>query len=291
MKPFPIGSLAGWYGSKSEMVPTLLDWLGEHRSYVEPFAGGMSVLLGKPPCTSEIVNDLHGDLINLAWTIQHDVWGPWLYRCLRRVIYSEVSFDFARWKIDELPLANGPDCASEETSRRAFHYFVLCWMGRRGTLGTRGNHHSFAVRYGHTGGNQATRFASALGCIPSWRKRMRGVTIVRRDGFRLLERLPDAVLQSIYVDPPYLVKGARYLHDFTVGDHERLATMLRRFRRSRVVVSYYDHPELTRLYPERNWLRVDSSREKRLSRQTATEGSKSSTAPELLFVNRSSINV
>lgn len=290
MKLFPIGALAGWYGSKGEMAPTIVGWLGEHRSYVEPFCGGMAVLLAKPPCTSEIVNDLHGDLTNLAWTIQHDVWGVWLYRRLRRTLYSEASFDFARWKIDELPSANGPDCLSEDTARRAFYYFILCWMGRRGTLGTRGNNPSFTVRYGHTGGNQATRFAAALGCIPAWRKRMRGVTIMRRDGFQLLERLPDATLQSIYVDPPYLIKDARYLHDFADDDHERLATMLRRFRRCRVVVSYYDHPELARLYPEKNWLRVDCKREKRLSRQTATEGDKYSTVPELLFVNRSSIN-
>jgi DNA adenine methylase len=53
----------------------------------------------------------------------------------------------------------------------------------------------------------------------------------------------------IYADPPYLKKVAKYKHDFAEPDHKRLADVLRRFKKTRVVVSYYDHPRLAELYP------------------------------------------
>ncbi len=52
---------------------------------------------------------------------------------------------------------------------------------------------------------------------------------------------------AIYCDPPYLVKGAKYVHDFTDSQHEDLAKLLRRFKHTRVVVSYYEHPALDEL--------------------------------------------
>lgn len=46
------------------MVQRLLPLIPEHRSYVEPFCGSARLLFAKPPSEVEVVNDVHGALMN-----------------------------------------------------------------------------------------------------------------------------------------------------------------------------------------------------------------------------------
>lgn len=64
--PFP------WFGGKSRAAPMIWARLGDCRNYIEPFAGSLAVLLGRPtPPGVETVNDLDGFVANfwraLAW--------------------------------------------------------------------------------------------------------------------------------------------------------------------------------------------------------------------------------
>ena len=65
--PFP------WFGGKSRVAGLVWDRFGDVRNYVEPFAGSLAVLLGRPtePCT-ETVNDLDCYLSNFWRAVQHD---------------------------------------------------------------------------------------------------------------------------------------------------------------------------------------------------------------------------
>jgi hypothetical protein len=60
--PFP------YYGGKQMLAEQIIDLLPEHRHYVEPYAGSLSVLLAKPRVKFETVNDLDGDLVNF-WEV------------------------------------------------------------------------------------------------------------------------------------------------------------------------------------------------------------------------------
>lgn len=281
MKPagMKIRALAPWFGAKRSLAPTIVKQFGPHKAYWEPFCGSLAVLLAKPEATQETVGDLHGDLINLARCIIDPTAGPELYRKLRRTLVHEELFSEA---------AAGIRKAVETTEvvdpSRAYWFFVASWLGRNGVIGTKGSNNSFCVRYTSNGGIQGTRFAAAVDSIPAWRRRLREVTILKRDGFELLKRIEDSRATVIYCDPPYLQKGAKYDHDFAPDDHGRLAELLRRFKKTRVVVSYYDHPDIDRLYA--GWSRLNCTVTKSLVNQGKRDSQGGAVkAPEVLLVN------
>lgn len=274
-----ITALAPWFGAKRNMAGEIIAELGPHSAYWEPFCGSMAVLLAKPSCRMETVNDLHGDLINLARTVQDEDEGPRLYRRLRRTLFSQAQHEQSAAFIREEKYFATPE--------RAYHYFIASWAGRNGVSGTSSSNQAFCVRYTNRGGHAGTRFTGAVDSIPSWRRRLRTVTILSECGIELCRRIADEPNAVVYVDPPYLEKGCKYIHDFEAHDHVNLADALNRFSQTRVVLSYYDHPRLTTLYP--GWTKVDKMRSKSLVNQGKRDRSGVQAAPEVLLINGPSL--
>lgn len=274
-----INAIAPWFGGKRTLAPKVVSQLGKHTAYWEPFCGSMAVLIAKPQCTMETVNDLHGDLINLARCIQHDTISVDLFSRLSRVACSEELHRQAA----ERHRARGNAPSGEPDIDRAVDYFLCSWLGRNGVAGTSSYNQGFCRRFTKNGGHAAKRFVSAVESIPDWWHRLRNVTILNGDGFELLERIEDANGVAIYCDPPYLVKGAKYLHDFDCDDHRRLAELLRRFKKTRIVVSYYDDERLKDLYPGWRCDRIEVT--KSLVNQGMRDKGVAVKATEVLLVN------
>jgi DNA adenine methylase len=131
------------------------------------------------------------------------------------------------------------------------------------------------------------------------------VTVLTRDAFELIPKIEDVEGVTVYCDPPYFSKTVQYVHDFTDpaagsvdkagkplrNPHVVLAEMLGRFQRTRVVVSYYDHPRLAELYPVERWRRVQLVAPKFSANATnkPLQGGKRAAkvaAPELLLINQ-----
>jgi DNA adenine methylase len=279
----PIRAIAPWFGAKRTLAQRIMAQLGPHKGYWEPFCGSLAVLLAKEPSTFETVNDLHGDLINLANVLRVEDLAVDLYGRLSRLLMHEDIFHecASRWaRRGYLPAGDPPDVA------RAFEFFVCSWMGRNGVAGTSSYNQGFSVRYTKNGGHAATRFQSCIESIPAWHQRLRNVTILNRDGIEMVRRIEDAAGVVIYADPPYLVKGASYVHDFDGIAHHHLATALNRFQRTRVVVSYYYHPKLAELYPPDRWNTLRVPVVKALVNQGQRDGKGVAVmAPEVLLVN------
>lgn len=279
-----IGAIAPWFGGKRNMAPLIAAELGPHSAFWEIFCGSMAVTLAKAIVPMETVNDLNGDLVNMARCIQHETHGPRLYRRLRRVLASHVMLNEAAARVKLHERGPAGDTINED---RAFDYFVTSWLGRNGVAGTHSFNQGFSRRFTKSGGHAAKRWQSAVETIPAWRRRMRNLTILSECGIGVCDRIEDANGVVIYADPPYLVKGARYVHDFEDADHVRLAESLQRFKRTRVVVSYYAHPQLESLYS--GWTLVDCTTMKAMVNQGLRDGGEAVEAPEVLLINGPSL--
>lgn len=58
-------------GGKTKLLKQILPRIPDHSTYIEPFAGGLAVLLSKPRAKVEVVNDLNTDLITFYRYVQH----------------------------------------------------------------------------------------------------------------------------------------------------------------------------------------------------------------------------
>ncbi len=288
-----IAAILPYFGGKRTMAPLIVKQLGtKFKQYFEPFCGSMAVLFAMEQRGGETVNDLHGDLINLARVLQSNL-AYELYDRAMRTLVSEDLLDTAEAVLAE-PIG------VEREVNRAYWYFVASWMGRNGVSGTAASDYQLAVRWTPNGGSPSTRFRSCVESIPAWHQRLQNVVILRRDAFDIIPKFDDHEHTAIYVDPPYPAESrgggkgpgshsGTYLHEFNhdgslfgVDDHEKLAIRLNEFNKARVVVSTYDCPRYRELY--RGWTFINCARMKNLHQQNG-RGARSKAAPEVLIVN------
>lgn len=300
-----IKAVLPWFGGKRTMAPDIVEELGPHTQYFEPFCGSMAVLFAKAPSQKETVNDLHGDLVNLAHVLQDISTAEPLYERLGRTLMSEGLLDEARDMLghDEPDATWGRHGAVD----RAYWYFIASWMGRNGTAGTERLDYQIAVRWTKSGGSPTVRFRNAVDSIPAWHERLRNVVILRRDAFSILDRFEDCAGTAIYCDPPYPAEtrsnvadsvqtkgggGGRYLHEFKHGssalfaagedDHAKLARILRQYKHARIIVSTYECARYRELFE--GWTFIDKTRQKHLHAQNG-RGARPKDAPEVLIIN------
>lgn len=307
-----VRGLAPWFGGKRTMAPDIVAELGPHTQYFEPFCGSMAVLLAKEPSQKETVNDLHGDITNLARVVATSGSAEVLYDRLQRTIMAEGILHDAREKLEHttVPESEHPGHVSGEMVDRAFWFFVGSWMGRNGTAGTARVDYQIAVRWTRGGGSPTQRFKNAVDSIPAWHHRLRNVVILRRDAFEISDRFEDHQSTAIYADPPYPFEtrsnisedgkstaggGGRYLHEFKHGagglfaardDHQKLRDILAKYKHARIVVSSYDCPRYRELYA--GWTFIEKTRQKHLHAMNG-RGARPMEAPEVLIINGPSL--
>lgn len=212
-------SPAKWHGGKTYLCRRFVDLFPEHDLYIEPFAGGLSTLLNKPPAKYEIVGDLNADLIRTWRTIRDE--GHSLLGILKTTTYRKEHFETA--------------CKMIGNSNPVIHAVAFIVRNRmsRGGLGK-----DFAWSDRLRGGQP--------GDVNGWE------TFIRNDLPRVIERIQDVSFQCkpaieviefalydphheckrplIYADPPYLhetrTHKTAYEFEMTREDHERLLSVL-----------------------------------------------------------------
>jgi DNA adenine methylase len=104
-----------WHGGKRYLARHIVARMPRHLHYVEPFAGGLRVLLARDPDdprlwagdtsdtrgVSEVVNDLHRHLTNFWRVIQGPETFDRFYRIVQAVPFSEIEFEDAGQRLND----------------------------------------------------------------------------------------------------------------------------------------------------------------------------------------------
>ncbi len=248
-----ISALAPWYGSNRMLAPNVGAALKGCRWVGIPFAGGLSEV-AEIKAPTIVCNDLHKHLINLALIAADPIYGPKLYRRLRRMPFHPWILEAAQRACATYDPPNPLGGDMEARLNFAVDYFVCCWMGRSAKAGADGEFKGgLPVRWNANGGDSAVRFSSAVQSLRPWRRILERCNFVCEDAFDFLEKCKDESGHAIYSDAPWPEDGDKYVHRFTESDQRRLANKLVTFNQCRVVVRFGDHPLIRELYPEDKW--------------------------------------
>ena len=233
-----------YFGSKARIADWIADQLPDHGHYVEPFCGGLSVLLAKRPSAMETVSDLDGELMTF-WRVLRDR-PTELIRACALTPHSRAELA-ATWDPteDELELARRIWCRLAQ--------------GRSGTLRNTGWRHyidpagSVTSMPGYLEA-YADRLAAAA-------ERLHAVSLENLPALEVIARYGRRPGVLLYVDPPYLGTTRGWGNNYrcemrTDTEHRELAAALEACTAT-VVLSGYDSPLYLELYA--GWHRYERS--------------------------------
>lgn len=232
-----------WHGGKRYLARRIIEHFPPHRIYLEPFGGGASVLLNKPPCQVETYNDL--DLrITRLFRVLRDQGGAFQER-VGLILYSQVEFETAA----DYPLGAGD-------VDKAICDFIR-WRQSFGGQGRSWSYTTSRARGGMAGDVNA--WWTAIDGLPQIINRLKRVQILCQPAIDAIRRF-DHPETLIYADPPYVhstrSKGSTNVYgvEMTDADHSALAAALR-VCKARVVLSGYRSALYDELYT--GWRRVE----------------------------------
>ena len=218
-----------WHGGKHYLAARIVRLMPPHVHYVEPFAGGLAVLLAKNPAgCSELVNDLDGRLSNF-WRVLQEAE---TFERFRRIAEA-VPFSEREWQDAGAGLEHADPVA------RAAAFFVRCRQSLAGRLDTFAPLSRTRTRRGMN--EQASAWIAAVDGLPAVHTRLRRMAILCRPALEVI-RSQDGPDTLFYCDPPYL-KSTRtapdvYTLEMSEGDHAELLEALRTCR-AKVMLSGY----------------------------------------------------
>lgn len=236
-----------FYGGKASIAPWIINHFPPHAAYVEPFGGGASVLLKKPPAPLETYNDLDRAIVTFFRVLrdQPDA----LIRAIQLTPFARAEMDGS--DVDDSTITD------LERARRVYVRSGQCQHGlpARGQMGWR-----FDVG-ALTGNGTNIKMWNKTEHLYAVAARLKAVQIECWPAAKVIARHADQPDTLFYVDPPYVpaTRGARwakvgYDREMTDADHEALAAQLHAVS-GMVVLSGYHSPLYDRLYGD--WTRSE----------------------------------
>jgi len=241
----PTRPIVRYHGGKWRIAPWIISYFPSHRTYLEPYGGGASVLLRKPRAYCEVYNDLSREMVNLFRMARNH--GPELRHLIELTPFAREEFVDSYEPVED-PL---------EQARRTM---IRCGMGV-GSTATNARHRTgFRGSATRRGTHPGTDWASLGDNLAAVIERLQGVVIENRPALDVI-RYYDSPLTLHYIDPPYVCETrtwqsekGHYEHDMTDEDHIALATVLHNVQGA-VIVSGYSCELYQELY--RGWERAE----------------------------------
>ena len=236
-------TLLRYPGSKQRIAPWIISQMPAHHSYLEPYAGGIAVLLNKEPSRIETINDLDDDVINLFQVIRSKK---------EELIEAVVMTPYARAEYDNAFPENPEELSDVE---RAKNFLIRSGMGHGFRVCEKcgwkkdvyAREAAYAVRYW----NDLPTVITAVA------QRLKMVQIEHKPAVELIKAFNHSNV-LIYADPPYVLSTRsrkQYRHEMSDQDHEELLEALL-LHTGPVMLSGYDND----IYNERlqGWRKIST---------------------------------
>jgi len=230
-----------YHGGKWRLAPWIISMMPAHRIYVEPFCGAASVLLRKPRCYSEVINDLDGEVVNVFRVLRDREHAAALEMALRLTPFARAEFEEAYYT----PAGDDPVEMARRTIARAFMGFGSAsvtgkrMVRRKDACNTPGT--GFRANTNRSGTTPAHDWAHFPEQILYFVERLQGVVIENRPAVDIIQQ-HDKADALFYCDPPYVADtrdaGGDYRHEMTNDDHRALAAVLHQVQ-GMVILSGY----------------------------------------------------
>lgn len=197
----------------------ILPHLPPHTTYIEPYAGGLALLLHRSgEDVSEIVNDINGDLTNFWKVLRGKDDFERFYHMAEATPFCEAIFREEKEKLDS---------GQGDSVERAYSFFVVV---RQSHAGRGKEFAALTTRRLRRGMNeQASAWMNCVDGLPEIHQRLRRIVVLNGDALEVI-RKHDGPEVFFYLDPPYLpeTRAAKkvYRYEMTREDHERLLAVL-----------------------------------------------------------------
>lgn len=216
--------LLNYFGGKWRIGPWIISHFPEHKSFVEPFGGSLSVLLRKPKSKREIVNDVDSELVNL-YQVARDH-GSELQDKLRLTPHSRQEYKESM---------SPADCKIEMARRT----IVRCYFG----IGDSFLHNHNAFRSSKDSNTcVASSWNTYRECFLGITERLKTVTIENLSYEKLFQKY-DSKETLWYLDPPYVpetrTKKHSYREDWSNLKHLSFVNEVKNLK-GQVVLSGYE---------------------------------------------------
>lgn len=249
-----------WHGGKSYLAKRIVALMPPRQSaehpegylhYVEPYAGGLSVLLANDPeGISEVANDLNGALTNFWCVLRDPRQFDQLLQMCQFTPFSEYEWQRAQ-RVLEAP---GGDYSDIEC---AHAFLVHC---RQSLAGRMQNFAPLSRKRTRRGMNeQASAWLSCIEGLPAVHARLKRVVILDARPALDVIRQQDDASTLFYLDPSYLhetraTTGEYGDHEMTREAHADLLDTLKQIR-GKFLLSGYRSDLYDQVADEQHWTR------------------------------------
>jgi len=219
---FKVRPVLKYFGGKSFLARRIIDLIPDSNIFIEPYAGGLNVLLNKCKYGIEVAGDVNIELIHLYETVRDN--SVELLSCLREIPYTEEVFKRA--------LAAG---LAEDPVDRALNFLIKHRLSRSG----------MGEDFSKLSDEEDTESWDHLPeDLEFTAHRLQGVIFFNKPALELID-LYDSVDTSFYLDPPYYpttrTSPKVYKHEMTQFQHLLLLKRIVKCK-GNVIISGYDNP-------------------------------------------------
>jgi len=244
-------------GGKSYLARRIVGLMPKHVHYVEPYAGGLAVLLAKDPeGVSEAVNDLNEDLVNFWRVLRFDHHFAEFLRLCQATPFCEQDWVEASWEMDASPSPEESELRLRP-ALRSWHFFVYCRQSLAGRMKSFAPLSKTRTRRGMN--EQASSWLNAVEGLPAVHERLKRVVVLGPKPALEVIGQQDGPDTLFYLDPPYLHETRTSVREYgecemTAQNHQELLVFLQGVR-GKVMLSGYRSD----LYEDslRHWVRYE----------------------------------